>query len=212
LQACEEDEIGEIWVRSPSVARGYWRRADQSAETFGAYLSTGDGPFLRTGDLGSLSHGELVVTGRLKDVLIVRGLKHYPQDLELTAERQHPALRVGCSAAFSIDKEGSESVAIAAEVDPRRLSTDESTRLRELYEIATRIAGAITNDHGIVLDAISFLAIGTIPKTSSGKLRRHACRAAFLDRKLEELLRWSPATVPTLDSSRARVQLEETAA
>ena len=207
LRECSQNEIGEIWVKSPSVARGYWRREDQTAETFGAYLDNGEGPFLRTGDLGSVSDGELIVTGRLKDVLIVRGMKHYPQDLELTTERQHVALRPGCSAAFSVERDGVESIAIAAEVDPRQLS-DEPARTRELCDIAAVVRRAIADEHGITVDAISFLAIGTIPKTSSGKLRRQACRAAFIEEKLDELLRWSPATMPLDRSS----QLEETAA
>jgi len=192
---CAESEIGEIWVKSPSVARGYWRRAELSAETFGAYLDDGDGPFLRTGDLGTMSNEELIVTGRLKDVLIVRGLKHYPQDLEITAERQHPAIRPGCSAAFSFDDNGRESIAIAAELDPRELPADVGSRKLELCEIALRIKRAIADDHGIVLDAIAFLTIGAMPKTSSGKLRRHACRASFVGETLDELFRWTPATL-----------------
>ena len=209
LQSCARNEIGEIWVKSPSVAQGYWRRAEQTAQTFGAYLDNSDGPFLRTGDLGTLSDGELIVTGRLKDVLIVRGLKHYPQDLELTAERHHRAIRPGCSAAFSIDRDAEESVVIAAEVDPRELPSDETARLRALCEIATGMRRAIVDEHGIAVDAISFLTIGSMPKTSSGKLRRHACRAAFVDGSLDELLRWSPATV--FAASRSD-RLEETAA
>jgi acyl-CoA synthetase (AMP-forming)/AMP-acid ligase II len=210
LQPCGANEIGEIWVKSPSVARGYWRRDDQTAQTFGAYLDDGNGPFLRTGDLGTLSDGELIVTGRLKDVLIVRGLKHYPQDLELTAERHHPALRPGCSAAFSVDRDGEEGVVIAAEVNPRELPSDETARRRALCEIATGMRRAIVDEHGIVVDAISFLPIGSMPKTSSGKLRRHACRAAFVGGSLDELLRWSPASV--VAASRSDDRLEETAA
>jgi acyl-CoA synthetase (AMP-forming)/AMP-acid ligase II len=211
LRACVDSEIGEIWVKSPSVARGYWRRLEQSAETFAAYLDDGDGPFLRTGDLGTLSNGELIVTGRLKDVLIVRGLKHYPQDLELTAERQHNALRSGCSAAFSIDNDGSDAVVIAAEVDPRALPIDDDAKRRALSEMATRIKRAIADDHGIVLEAISFLSIGAIPKTSSGKLRRGACRAAYVDGQLDELLRWPPIARVVEENASHRA-FEETAA
>src|SRR4029077_12285630 len=109
-ERCIDGRVGEIWVASPSVARGYWRRPDEARETFGAHLSNGEGPFLRTGDLGVLSDGELFVTGRIKDVLIVRGMKHYPQDLELTAERQDPAIRAGCSAAFSLDAIDGEAI------------------------------------------------------------------------------------------------------
>jgi acyl-CoA synthetase (AMP-forming)/AMP-acid ligase II len=189
---CDDECIGEIWVSSPSVARGYWGKERETADTFGAHLSTGHGPFLRTGDLGVMTNGYLIVTGRLKDVLIVRGLKHYPQDLELTAERQHPAVRAGCSAAFAVDGDGGDAVAVALEVDPRQLSADCVECLRQFREIATAVRRAIADDHGIVLHAVSLLPRGAIPKTSSGKLRRQACRAAFLDGTLDEASRWPP--------------------
>ena len=99
---------GEIWVAGPSVAQGYWGRPEETAATFGARLA-GDAegtPFLRTGDLGFFLDGELYVSGRLKDLIILRGRNHYPQDIELTVERSHPALRPGCGAAFSVDRDG----------------------------------------------------------------------------------------------------------
>jgi len=210
-RTCRPNEIGEIWVKSPSVAKGYWRRREQTVETFEAYLDDGDGPFLRTGDLGALIDGELIVTGRLKDVLIVRGLKHYPQDIEVTVERQHSSLRSGCTAAFSIDRDGAECIVVAAEVDPRQLPADQATRTNVLCAIATEIRRAIVEDHGIVLEAVAFLAIGTMPKTSSGKLRRHACRAAFIEGTLDEVLRWTPATMSAF-SPRPAERLEESAA
>jgi acyl-CoA synthetase (AMP-forming)/AMP-acid ligase II len=183
-EPCVDGNIGEIWVTSPSVARGYWRRPRESDETFNAFLITGEGPFLRTGDLGVLRDGELFVTGRLKDVLIVRGMKHYPQDLELTAERQHPAIRAGCAAAFAVDADDGESVVIAMELDPRRLPDNDAHRDACLDEVIVRVRQAIAEQHGIVLSAVSLLSVGDVPKTSSGKLRRRACRAAFLDGSL----------------------------
>lgn len=183
-EPCAAGNIGEIWVTSPSVARGYWRRPHESEETFNAFLATGEGPFLRTGDLGVLHDGELFVTGRLKDVLIVRGMKHYPQDLELTAERQHPAIRAGCAAAFAVDADDGESVVIAMELDPRCLPDNDAHRDACLDEVIVRVRQAIAEQHGIVLSAVSLLAVGEVPKTSSGKLRRRACRAAFLDGSL----------------------------
>ena len=183
-QACADGQIGEIWVASPSVARGYWRRAHETEETFNAFLANGEGRFLRTGDLGVLRRGELFVTGRLKDVLIVRGMKHYPQDLELTAERQHPAIRAGCAAAFAVDAGDGESVVIAMELDPRRLPDNDAHRDACLDEVIVRVREAIAEHHGIVLSAVSLLSVGDVPKTSSGKLRRRACRAAFLDGSL----------------------------
>ena len=209
---CRDTEIGEIWVASPSVAQGYWRREQQTAETFRAFLTSGEGPFLRTGDLGVLHEGEIIVTGRLKDLLIVRGLKHYPQDLELTAERQHPALRSGCAAAFAVDGDAGEGVAIAVEVDPRLLSSEAHERSLQLRCAASAIRRAIAEEHGIVLEAVSLLAIGTMPKTTSGKLRRQACRAAFAEGTLDELMRWSQRSEAATVRAQPGAVLEETAA
>src|SRR5262249_28759517 len=100
----DPDEVGEIWVSGPSVAQGYWNRQAETEETFHAYLlDTGDGPFLRTGDLGFQQDGELFVTGRLKDLIIIRGRNYYPQDIERTVEECDAALRPGCGAAFSVE-------------------------------------------------------------------------------------------------------------
>jgi acyl-CoA synthetase (AMP-forming)/AMP-acid ligase II len=199
-QQCSDGRVGEIWVESPSVAGGYWRRDGESRETFHAHLAGGDGPFLRTGDLGALHDGELFVTGRLKDVLIVRGFKHYPQDLEHTAERQHAAIRPGCSAAFSIDGDDGEAVAIALEVDRRQVPQldDPAERDGFLASLIDRVRVAVVEHHGIVLSAVSVLSHGAMPKTSSGKLRRRACRDAFRDGSLDEIARW--VTDPELAS------------
>ncbi|MEP6493891.1 MAG: fatty acyl-AMP ligase [bacterium] len=199
---CTDGAIGEVWVSSPSVARGYWGNERQTAEVFAARLPNGDGPFLRTGDLGALTNGELIVTGRLKDILIVRGLKHYPQDLELTAERQHPALRPGCSAAFALDGDSDDVVAIALEVDPRQLARKSSERRQQYHEITAAVRRAIAGEHGIVLCAVSLLTLGAMPKTSSGKLRRRACRAAFLDGALDHVSQW-PAELDSMDETDA---------
>ena len=191
-QRCTDGRVGEIWVDSPSVARGYWRRESETRETFDARLAGGEGPFLRTGDLGALHDGELFVAGRLKDVLIVRGLKHYPQDIEHTAERQHAAIRPGCSAAFSIDRDGGEAVVLAMEVDRRHAPQldDPSECDAFLAELIQRVREAVVDHHGIVLSAVSVLRHGGMPKTSSGKLRRRACRDAFRDGSLDEMARW----------------------
>ena len=183
-ERCASGVVGEIWIASPSVALGYWKRDDETRETFCARLGDGTGPFLRTGDLGVFTDGELFVTGRIKDVLIVRGLKHYPQDLELTVERQHDVIRAGCSAAFSLDASDGEGVAVALEIDDRRLPDEPAERDAFLHEVIGRVKQAVVEQHGIVLSAISVLPIGALPKTSSGKLRRRACRAAFLDGSL----------------------------
>jgi acyl-CoA synthetase (AMP-forming)/AMP-acid ligase II len=188
---CADGEVGEIWVSSPSVARGYWRRDIESAETFRARLADGRGPFLRTGDLGTMIDGELFVTGRAKDIIVIRGYKYYPQDIELTAERLHPAIRGGCSAAFALDGGDTESVGLAVELDPRQLPIDQKTRVRAFGEIVDAVRAAIATEHGVNLSLVALVGVGGVPKTSSGKLRRSACRDAAMNGSLDEVARWT---------------------
>src|SRR5262249_1250708 len=119
-QECAPDRIGEIWVSSASVAQGYWNRPEETAYTFRGFLSdSGKGPFLRTGDLGFVRDGELYVTGRLKDLIIIRGTNHYPQDIEWTVEQCHSALRPGAGAAFTVEDGGDEHLVIVQEAERR---------------------------------------------------------------------------------------------
>lgn len=186
---CRTDEIGEIWVSSPSVANGYWQRAEDTRETFQAYLSdTDDGPFLRTGDLGFMKDDNLFVTGRIKDMIIVRGLNHYPQDIEITAGRSHPSLRLGVGAAFSIDVHEREEVVIAYEVRRDHLKSLDTN------EVVSAIRRAVVEEHELTLHAIALLKPGRLPKTSSGKLQRRACRARYLDGSLETIGIWEEGT------------------
>src|ERR1044071_351010 len=169
-----------------SVAQGYWNRPEQTEQTFHAYvLTSGEGPFLRTGDLGFLKDGELFVTGRLKDLIIIRGRNHYPQDIELTVERSHPALRPGCGAAFSVDVEGEERLVVVQETDARRQG--EQGEPGEIFETIRR---AVAAEHELDLYAVILLKQGRINKTSSGKIQRHACRAAFLKGDLDAVAEW----------------------
>lgn len=186
LQECSPSQIGEIWVSSASVAQGYWHRPEQTEQTFNAYLAdTRVGPFLRTGDLGFLQDGELFVTGRLKDVIIIRGRNHYPQDIELTLEQSHPALRPGHGAAFSVDIDGQERLVIAQEVERSYL------RHLKINEVVTAICQAVAQHHEIQVYAILLLKTGGIPKTSSGKIQRHACRTGFLNNSLDVVSDWT---------------------
>ncbi|HVF39588.1 MAG TPA: fatty acyl-AMP ligase [Gemmatimonadaceae bacterium] len=195
-EECAPNRVGEIWIASPSVTLGYWRRPEQTQLTFGARLSTGEGPFLRTGDLGVMHEGQLVVTGRLKDVLIVRGAKHYPQDLEFTAEARHPAVRPGCCAAFAFRHGDSESAGLIAEIDTRRLGEKfDVNGEEELREVVAAIRQGIVDHHGVQLQAVALIAPGGIPKTTSGKLQRHACRAAFESGALNEMHRWTQTPI-----------------
>lgn len=179
-QRCLPGQVGEIWVSGPSVAQGYWNQPEQTTETFHAFLAdTGQGPFLRTGDLGFLYAGELFVTGRLKDLIIVRGRNHYPQDIERTVENSHPTLRPGCSAAFAIDRDGEEQVVVVQEVNHQ-----EGMDFAALAQI---IRQAVAAEHELQLHAVVLLEPRTIPKTSSGKIQRHLCRQKFLDHQLKAI-------------------------
>ena len=179
----EPDEVGEIWVSGPSVARGYWDRIEQSTETFRAYLKdTGEGPFLRTSDLGFIHENELFVTGRLKDLIIVRGTNHYPQDIELTAEQSHERLRTGCGAAFTVDADGHERLVIVYEIQRRRLGQTD-----EVFEAIRR---DVSSEHGLAVDGIVLIKAGNVLKTSSGKIQRLATREAFVRGELSIVAQW----------------------
>ena len=118
MTRCAEDRVGEIWLGGKSAAQGYWNRPAETAEAFRAYLAdTGERPFLRTGDLGFLREGEVFITGRRKDLIIIRGRNYYPHDIELTAEEAHPALRRRGGAAFSIEADAGEQAVLVHEVE-----------------------------------------------------------------------------------------------
>jgi acyl transferase domain-containing protein/acyl-CoA synthetase (AMP-forming)/AMP-acid ligase II/pimeloyl-ACP methyl ester carboxylesterase len=188
---CAEGEIGEIWVSGPSVAQGYWRKPELNQWAFAATLSTDPTtPFLRTGDLGFVQGQELFVTGRLKDLIIIRGRNHYPQDIERTVETSHVALRPGASAAFAVELDGQEQLVVVQEVL--------RTALRRLdpEPLFQAIRRAIAEEHGLQPAALVLLKTGSIPKTSSGKIQRFACRQGFLEESLNVVARW-PAAVPS---------------
>ncbi|NET31667.1 MAG: fatty acyl-AMP ligase, partial [Cyanothece sp. SIO1E1] len=149
---CTDGEVGEIWVSGPSVAQGYWQQPEQTQQTFHAFLAdTGEGPFLRTGDLGFLQAGELFVTGRIKDVIIIRGQNHYPQDIELTVQKSHPALRTDSGAAFAIAGEPQEQLVIVQEVKRSHL------RNLEVPTVVEAITQAVIARHGLSIEAIALV-------------------------------------------------------
>src|SRR5262249_51092074 len=177
LTKSSPEQIGEVWVSGGSVAQGYWNRPDEINRTFRAFIAdTLEGPFLRTGDLGLLQNGELFITGRLKDLIIVRGLNHYPQDIEQTAERSHQSLRLGCGAAFSVEVDGEERLVVVQEIGRNQA---------DYGAIIDRIRLRIAEEHELQPRAVVLIKSGSIPKTSSGKIRRQDCRAAYLDGTLE---------------------------
>ena len=171
-----DDKIGEIWINSPSCGLGYWEREEESQETFKARLNPDNGKFyVRSGDLGFMDRGELFVAGRLKDMIIVRGVNRYPQDIEATIEQCHPLTRSGGSAAFALTRWDREHLVVMCEVD--KLAADDSkTRYQE---VITEIGAAISQEHDLPPDAIVLVRAYSIPKTSSGKVQRHACKKNF---------------------------------
>lgn len=177
---CENDTIGEIWLAGPSVAQGYWNRPDETAATFRArFANTGRGPFLRTGDLGFIHTGQLFVTGRLKDLIIIRGLNHYPQDIERTAERSHEALRAGCGAAFAVEVENEERLVVVQEIERSYI------RKLDAETVIGAIRQSITREHGLQAYAVVLLKTSTLPKTTSGKVKRRLCREYFIQGNLD---------------------------
>ncbi|EKU96462.1 acyl-CoA synthetase (AMP-forming)/AMP-acid ligase II [Leptolyngbya sp. PCC 7375] len=187
LTRCDHDEVGEIWVADPGVAGGYWQRADATEETFGARLKhmPQGGPYLRTGDLGFIRTGELYITGRIKDLIIIRGANHYPQDIEWTVQQLHPALRPNYGVAFSIIDEGEERLVVVQEVERQHQLTLAADN------ILADIRQAIAEAHELQVSAIALVKSGNVLKTSSGKIQRRACRDHFLVGTLEVIADWS---------------------
>ncbi|HJQ20952.1 MAG TPA: aminotransferase class I/II-fold pyridoxal phosphate-dependent enzyme [Gemmatimonadaceae bacterium] len=172
--------IGEIWVAGDSVAQGYWRNAVESAATFGATVAGEDRhTFLRTGDLGFLDDGQLFVTGRLKDLIILNGRNYYPQDLEIAAERSHPSLRPGHSAAFAMNDDAArERLVIALEVTRHHRESDHES-------VFSAVRRALAEREGILPDIVVLVRQNGIPRTSSGKVQRRATRAMLADGSLD---------------------------
>ncbi|MDB4863420.1 aminotransferase class I/II-fold pyridoxal phosphate-dependent enzyme [Pirellulaceae bacterium] len=176
-------EVGEIWVNSPSVGRGYWDKPALSQQTFEAKLADSQtGPYLRTGDLGFVQGDDLFVTGRLKDLIIIRGVNRYPQDIELTVERSSNRLQNGAVGCFAVDIDGRERLIVVAEVERKRRE--------DWSDVIQAIRHDVTGEHDLPPDGIVLVRFGSIPKTSSGKIQRHACRNSFLDGSLKTIASW----------------------
>lgn len=193
LTPCPADKVGEIWVKGPSVSRGYWNRPEVNARTFAAHLASGEGPFLRTGDLGFMQNGELYVTGRAKDLIILHGKNHYPQDIEQTVEESHAAVRQACAAAFSVDADDGECMVVVAEVE-------RSSRHANLDEALQAVRNAIALHHDIAVATIVLIKTLSIPKTSSGKIQRHLCKERFLAGELEVVAEWKKPRASEVDT------------
>jgi amino acid adenylation domain-containing protein len=179
LTPCPPDRIGEVWVSGPGVAQGYWNRPEDTERTFRARVRGGGagGPLLRTGDLGFMHEGELFIAGRLKDLIILRGRNLYPEDIETTVQASHPSLKPGCGAAVAVEAGGEERLAVVQEIDTRKPADPE--------EVAGLIRQAVAETYEVAVHQVVLIRPGTIPKTSSGKIQRHACRAQLLAQELQ---------------------------
>ncbi|SEG14374.1 amino acid adenylation domain-containing protein [Nonomuraea solani] len=187
--AAPDGTVGEIWTSGENVAAGYWGHDDPEHTTFGATLPGDERRYLRTGDLGFLKDGQLYVAGRSKDLIVVRGRNHYPQDLEQAALDAHPSLRRG-AAAFGLDTDGREEVCLV-------LETATGHRTDELAEVTARVRTRLARDHGVTPGTLVFVRPGQIPRTTSGKIQRSATRAMLADGSLKVVHRWDAAQTVT---------------
>lgn len=179
LAECPDGTEGEVWAAGPSIAVGYWGDAARTETIFNAHTSDGRGPFLRTGDLGVMEDGELTVTGRIKDLIIVAGRNLHPEDIEAaTREATDERLRRGAVAAFGVEVDGRERIVLAAELRRRPVQGDDLSALR------TMLGGLVTRAFAVGVHDVVFLGPGELPRTSSGKIRRHLCARDYLDRRV----------------------------
>lgn len=181
-----EMNVGELWLKGPLVGKGYWNNPEKTKENFQAYTKSGKGPYLRTGDLGFIKEKQVYITGRLKDIIIIRGLNYYPQDIEITVQKSHEALRIDAGAAFSIDVDGQERLVIAQEI--------ERSHFRDYneHEIFTAIRKAVSEAHELQVHHIVILFPQSILKTSSGKIQHLAMKAAYENGELKIVTQSDP--------------------
>jgi acyl-CoA synthetase (AMP-forming)/AMP-acid ligase II len=179
------ERVGEIWVDGPNVARAYWQNAEATKTGLNAEIPGEDdgARWLRTGDLGFLdASGELFITGRSKDLIIIRGINHYPQDIEHTVQTLHPALRQNCGAAFSIsDERGEETLVIVQEIERTERNRIDPDEMKGL------IREGVTDQHELFARHIVLIRPGTLPKTTSGKIQRSLTRKLWLEHRLDDL-------------------------
>lgn len=194
------DQIGELWIQGPSVPDGYWGLPEESAATYGAHLAdTNEGPFLRTGDLGFVANGEVYLTGRLKEMIIIAGRNHYPADIELTVHKSGAPVRAGACAAISVLSDGVEELVIIAEADEKKTPGEKKSdpepnqdkgneTIEEFWASASKsIVGAVSSGHGLSVRSIVFVKPRALEKTSSGKLRRRFYQKLYVEGKLDTL-------------------------
>ncbi|MGF1602907.1 MAG: fatty acyl-AMP ligase [Thermosynechococcaceae cyanobacterium] len=184
LSPCPPNEIGEIWVATAGLGKGYWQQPELTQQTFHAVLNTGEGPFLRTGDLGFMHNGNLFITGRCHDVLVFWGLNHYPNHIEHTASQLHPGFSPNSCAAFSVPVNGQDRLVIAQEVERS------ARKSLQAKDIASTLHWVAFQEHFVEVYALALVSPGGLPKTPSGKIQRSKCRQQYLDGTLKILDAW----------------------
>lgn len=187
-----EGQVGEIWLSGPHIAQGYWGQTELTQDIFQAKTDTGLGPFMRTGDLGCLYQNELFITGRQKDLLIIRGRNHYPQDLELSCAQSAESLQMDNSAAFTLDNESGEKLVLVQEVSRSHRKDFDSDKTAQL------IRNNIAKQHGVEVSAIAFIRFASIAKTSSGKIQRHKVKQQYTADKLNVIDLWQAPVDKTI--------------
>jgi amino acid adenylation domain-containing protein len=202
-QPLPDNAVGELWVRTPSVALGYWRKPDLTKAVFGARLAgtdeAGAARYLRTGDLGFMRDGSVFIAGRIKDLIVLRGVNHYPEDIEAAIESCHPRLRPGCGIAFSTDLDGEERLVIVHEVDS----------LRDLAPapLLEAIRNTVSEQLQLQVYDVVLVEPGSVPKTSSGKLQRNFCRELYQSDRLAIVERSGPPAEVSQQSSQLSEQV-----
>lgn len=186
LRRAGPGRVGEIWFAGPNVSAGYWNKEALNAEQFRAHTASGEGPYYRSGDLGFLEDGMLFINGRLKDLIIIEGRNHYPQDIERTVEVAYGTFQAGGAAAFSMEYDGIERLVVVQELERRVREVD-------AVEAGLAVRRAVSAAHEIVPREVVFLKAGGLPKTSSGKVQRRACKLALRKGELQILGRVSYA-------------------
>jgi len=204
-QLMPEDRIGELWLRGSSVAVGYWQDAEKTAEVFNFEID-GYAGFYRTGDLGFLHNGEVYITGRIKDLIIIHGKNHYPSDIERTIQNSDAALALDSGAVFTVEVNGVERVIVAQEVVYTAVAQLNSD------ELINKIKSLVTKEHEIQVHGVILLKPGKIEKTSSGKVKRRAIREAYLSGALtsesDAIANWKTMVLTNFLSNRETVKQE----
>jgi acyl-CoA synthetase (AMP-forming)/AMP-acid ligase II/acyl carrier protein len=201
-----ELNVGEIWISGPTVAKGYWEKPEETERTFNAFTKNGnEGPFLRTGDLGFIKDGELYITGRLKDMIIIRGVNYYPNDIEFTIQKNTADFRQNGGAAIPIIKDGKEKLVIVQELERTALRKDNHDELISL------IRKRVSDEYELDVYAVCLIRTGSIPLTSSGKIQRRQTKYDYLNKQLRIVKEWSRDEVgeDTAEIASATVPSEE---